>query len=1412
MPNCQNCPSGYVWSPYLNDQCYRVEYARYSAATTPYSSFKMTPIMDSSWDTIIATGPYSINGAIGASQLLTTNYLWKNPFNTDPNHVQTTNDGPVNRTFLNSNLFSSNPNNYWVGRNACVSNSGGTVYLGVGSGSGKFRILLNGILIFQSNGPYHSSGYQSWIVLPITLPDVSSNLPVNLFQIYSDSPFGFEIYNNTFNELTGATSINDLNVICDSIRGSSFQNTNGYFELATDSNYNILPNISDSSLPGFAPSICVDGGIKLTFCDVPQGSNICFTGLQDTSPGTVTQTLTPIGTYNGKPYYKLVYLSFGNVYATNYIYWNSTNNRWELIGSGTNNQFDPTILSGWYLNNPASTPISNSTYQWIGRYGGIGVSFYSVISTLGNCPNPGVTPTPTLTRTPTATPTATTAKCNSGGKFLYTGLRGDTITYLDCCNNRKNIVITSSNFSINECFQPKTMVARSPRSQNPGEILTLSLSGACTSTCVTPTPTNTSTKTPTQTPTLTTTPTSTVECKCSVTFTVSVPTPVTLTWTDCCGIVKTQVFSTGTHTIAGDGILSNTLNYPYLTVTNVTYNGCCSCTKVNPSQTSTQTPTQTPTPSTTSNLVFLQCCCSTEKDPLIIQPKSAGVSFIPGQVWADVNGYCWTVLSGSNYTVNTTYTSWGNFTYRGMGVEPCIYCCRQMANACPTMISPTPTGTPTSTPQPTAFTGLTPTATASNTPTVTPTLTQTPTLTSGPQTICVTYCSTDMIVSGLTCNSGTTGTITLSSIGTFNGRPYYLFNSSLGTGYIYFNTSFNQWVYQDYFDVNTGGYGQLWAFAGSGTYPTTFNYVTPEKQYSGTVPLSVSAEPCPTPTPSVTATSTLTPTPTSTNSCGCVDVIGFTMSEIYPYVLVQYEDCCGNVKGPFRYDNTGNVILIYNCIKLGSLISTKGFITIETVDSNPCCGQVCPTSTPTSTTTPTVTPTNTTTIGLTPTATPTNTSTPTVTPSATLCECCQPSTGDTMCFSYGLCEIYTPFFTELTPEGLYNGKPYYKVSVLLNQIYYIFWSIINNRWEYRLSSIGQVDPNGSYVWYLNSTDFTPSSTNRWIAGPWINQPGNLYCGFVVPLTTITTTSGVCTNNQPTPTPTSTTPIPFCSPLTVVTMSSTSLQTGLKYEDCCGTVRYITGIVSTSSITINDVCVKVGSVVGWGDIPAKIINVNYSGSCTASNCPSPTPTVTPTLTQTNTLNKCQQGSKFVVFAAGNVQYTTCCGTGGNRNVVITTFFEKGTYELSDCIVENSIISLDAIIGNIIYATLSNSCGPCTTPTPTPTTQCGVRSLNEISVGLLSSWYSYSNNTTYYSFTGSLNSACAGAYPPSGSGLAGGGGYVLTVDVGQKVYVWNPTHSYPDSCELYRDGYFLWSEAQVPTVIQISGGTIVSITIC
>ena len=104
---------------------------------------------------------------------------------------------------------------------------------------------------------------------------------------------------------------------------------------------------------------------------------------------------------------------------------------------------------------------------------------------------------------------------------------------------------------------------------------------------------------------------------------------------------------------------------------------------------------------------YLECCKSaTDIIPIIIKPCYPGVTFSPGQVYVDSNNIYWVVI-GTTFSVTSSYTSWGTFTFVAdygdplIGLETCYTLSEKLSAACPNSnVSTTTTSSTTTTTQP----------------------------------------------------------------------------------------------------------------------------------------------------------------------------------------------------------------------------------------------------------------------------------------------------------------------------------------------------------------------------------------------------------------------------------------------------------------------------------------------------------------------------------------------------------------------------------------------------------------------------------------------------------------------------------------------------------------------------------------
>jgi hypothetical protein len=231
----------------------------------------------------------------------------------------------------------------------------------------------------------------------------------------------------------------------------------------------------------------------------------------------------------------------------------------------------------------------------------------------------------------------------------------------------------------------------------------------------------------------------------------------------------------------------------------------------------------------------------------------------------------------------------------------------------------------------------------------------------------------------------------------------------------------------------------------------------------------------------------------------------------------------------------------------------------------------------------------------------------------------------------------------------------------------------------------------------------------------------------IPCTPPTTTTSTSTTSTSTSTSTSTTttePTTTTSTSTSTTSTTTTPPTCHNYQiegapsidvewiECDGTTNSDT--VTTAIV----VCAQTGTVIqtgGEGNItqlsecsttttststtttePTTTTSTSTTSTSTSTTSTTTEPTTTTSTstssTTTTTLAPCVTSVGFEVEVAGEVQYTTCCGTQ------ITEFFGIGPQVINDCLQTNSLFSLDASITDVVYG--STSC-TCVTTTSTST---------------------------------------------------------------------------------------------------------------
>ena len=592
--NCANC-IGTGWIPYNATSCYQVVT---SAATAPVSSIPLIrrgAVEYSQFGTQFYDEGFSIGGTGTILQTSLTAPLWYN----SPNNTV---NGPMNRCAIWYSAYTIT--NTWLGFSTCLSgiSTTNTYYVGIAADN-EFKLVLDGVTILNttlgSMGAVNKFKY--WHVYPVTIPSGNHTLELYGLDYGVIAGFGMEIYDNTLSELTGATTLNDLNVIFSS---------SGY------TTADIVQTIGGEYLSsgytcpsGFVYSTCSGNCIDYQYC-------------YSTSPTpTTTTTPTPTPTPTTTP----------TTTCACYLYTNNS----EFSGEGYGVHYTTCIG-----NNPTvSYPNPGQTITFCAVYGqpvygdmgqingGLCAGFVQPCTDDSDCSSCGSN-TPTTTPTPTPTSTLVPSLGCSGGTISGTYSGNEQYTYpsqpvsssvdsyinfswgsLDRPNrfsvyDSTGLLWTSGWVGFADYAGPWGASLNTPSTGN-SNICFLSSSGRYVlveagnaspisdaydyvMTCLGSCPGGT---TPTPTPTLTPT------CDCVQFVNVEVTSSGVITYLDCNGVGQSQNVGIGPEVIGvATCINKNTLGgSASFTIDSI---GPC-CNVVTPTPTPTSTSTNTPTPSST---------------------------------------------------------------------------------------------------------------------------------------------------------------------------------------------------------------------------------------------------------------------------------------------------------------------------------------------------------------------------------------------------------------------------------------------------------------------------------------------------------------------------------------------------------------------------------------------------------------------------------------------------------------------------------------------------------------------------------------------------------------------------------------------------------------------------------------------
>ncbi len=263
---CQICcicePTDCDWQPYTGVSCVCVQTtgATVPDSATTYSAVSQTYFQYSEFGTLVYAPGYSIDGTGTTTSYLTGTTVWENTGNTSGSTIT---DGPLNRSGIWTTLTTGPdylPLDTWIGYSFCVDiASAQTYYVGLGADN-KFSFRLNGQTVVESVWS-DTTSFKYWHVYPLTIPQGTNVIELFGLNSATEAGFGCEIYNNTIDELTGATVYGDLNVIY-----TTANQIGGIFDLVADSGFTLTT--SGYTCPsGYVYQSCSGNCLSFTICD-----------------------------------------------------------------------------------------------------------------------------------------------------------------------------------------------------------------------------------------------------------------------------------------------------------------------------------------------------------------------------------------------------------------------------------------------------------------------------------------------------------------------------------------------------------------------------------------------------------------------------------------------------------------------------------------------------------------------------------------------------------------------------------------------------------------------------------------------------------------------------------------------------------------------------------------------------------------------------------------------------------------------------------------------------------------------------------------------------------------------------------------------------------------------------------------
>jgi hypothetical protein len=266
--NCSQClvDNGYVdcsacgpgFSAYTGTTCISLSTAPATAATTPFTAISVSNAVYTMNGSRLYNQGYNSSGG-GVYTLLTgttSTYVWQN---TVPRSAT---KGPFNNCAIWTNLTGAtyNPVDYWIGFSQCIDIPESKIYYVGLSSDNDYSFRLNGSLIVK-NVSGLDSNFKFWNIYPVIIPIGNNIIEVLGLNQGGVAGIGLEIYNNTYNEILGATLYSDLNVVF-----STKNATSDIFDVVlTDPGF--VYTTSGSTCPsGYVYDSCTDNCVLFTTC------------------------------------------------------------------------------------------------------------------------------------------------------------------------------------------------------------------------------------------------------------------------------------------------------------------------------------------------------------------------------------------------------------------------------------------------------------------------------------------------------------------------------------------------------------------------------------------------------------------------------------------------------------------------------------------------------------------------------------------------------------------------------------------------------------------------------------------------------------------------------------------------------------------------------------------------------------------------------------------------------------------------------------------------------------------------------------------------------------------------------------------------------------------------------------------